>query len=118
MATITELMRASLGEVFDERDAARRRAVIARIYAPDVVFSDSEGTVVGRDALDAKAQAIQDSSPGLVFGPVGEVRVARDLGYLAWSLGPEDGPPVVQGVDIALVEGGVIARLYTLLLAS
>ena len=34
--TITELMHASLLEVFNERDRARRSAAIARIYADDI----------------------------------------------------------------------------------
>jgi hypothetical protein len=50
--------------------------------------------------------------------PAGSARVNQDLGYLAWSFGPEGVPPVVSGVDIALVRGGLIARLYTLLLSE
>ena len=112
------LGRANVGAVFNERDAGRRRAAIAETYAPDVAFSDPEETVTGHEALDAKAQAILDQSPGFVFTPAGEIHVVGDLGYLAWNLGPEGDPPVARGVDIALVENGVIARLYTLLLPA
>ena len=118
MATIEELMQANLGAVFSERDASRRRAAIARTYAPDVVFSDPEGTVTGHEALDAKAQAVLEQSPDFVFAPASEINVVDDLGYLAWNLGPEGQPPVVRGADIALVKNGVIARLYTVLLPA
>jgi hypothetical protein len=118
MAEIAELMRANLLGVFNERDPARRREVIAATYAPDVEFADPEGSVTGHDALDAKAQGLLDASPDFVFSPAGSVRVAGDLGYLPWQLGPEGAPPVVRGVDIALVADGRIARLYTLLLTD
>jgi SnoaL-like domain len=118
MADITDLMRANLLEVFNERDAGLRRAAIARTYAPDVRFSDPEETVTGHDALDAKAQRLLDQAPDLVFSPAGPPRVNHDLGYLAWNLGPDGGPPAVRGLDIALVENDLIARLYTLLLTD
>ena len=118
MATIEELMRATLFEVFGERDAARRRAAVERTYAADVRFSDAEGVVIGHDALDAKAQRILDGAPGFVFSPAGPVHVNQDLGQLAWNFGPPGQPPVVRGMDIALVEDGLIARIYTLLLTD
>jgi hypothetical protein len=111
-------MEANLGGVFNERDPARRRAAIARTYAADIAFSDPEGTVIGHEALDAKAQAVLDQSPGFVFSPDGDVQVVQDLGYLAWNLGREGGPPVIRGADVALVKDGLIARLYTMLLTG
>lgn len=109
------LMNSNLLEVFGERDEKRRAEAIARTYAPDVVFSDPEETVVGRDAVNAKAQKLLDGAPGFVFTASGPVRRAQDLGYLEWSFGPEGQPPVVRGIDIGLVENGVLAKLYTLL---
>jgi hypothetical protein len=116
--TIEDLMTANLLEVFNERDGDRRRAAIGRTYVPDVRFSDTEETSVGHDALDAKAQQLLDESPDFVFIPDGSIHVSEDLGYLAWGFGPLGKPPVVRGVDIALVSDGLITRLYTLLLAG
>jgi hypothetical protein len=118
MAEIEELMRANLMDVFGERDAERRRAAIGRTYHPDVRFADPDETVTGHDAVDAKAQGILDGAPDFVFAAAGPVRVSQDLGYLEWSLGPQGAPPVVRGVDIALVRDGLIASLYTLLLTD
>jgi hypothetical protein len=39
------------------------------------------------------------------------------MGYLAWTFGPEGAPPVVKGIDICFVENGLIAKIYTLLIA-
>ena len=111
-------MRANLLEVFNERDGTRRRAAIGRTYAPDVSFSDPDEIVVGHDALDAKAQRLLDESPGFVFTPGGSIYANHDLGYLTWNFGPAGQPPVVRGVDIALIENGLIQRVYTLLLTD
>lgn len=118
MTRIEQLMRANLLGVFGERDAERRRAAIAETYAPDVTFADPESTTTGTDALDAKAQSLLDGAPDFVFAPDGPVRVAGDLGYLAWGFGPQEGPPAVQGLDIALVVDGRIAKLWTFVLSD
>lgn len=118
MATIEELMHANLAEVFNERDAERRRAAIARTYVPGVEFSDPEETVTGHEALDAKAEAILAGAPDFAFSPGGPVHVVHDLGYLAWNFGPAGEPPAVRGVDVALVRDGLIASVYTLLLTD
>ena len=115
VASVTELMRANLLEVFNERDDAARRTAIARTYTPDVTFSDPEEVVTGHDALNAKAQRLLDQAPDFVFRPMGAILVNHDLGYLAWGFGPEGGEPVVRGLDIALVDDGLIRSIYPLL---
>lgn len=108
VATIEQLMRATLLEVFNERDGERRRAAIARTYTPDVRFADPEETV----------QKILDGAPGFLFTADGPVRITQDLGYLAWNFGSEGAAPVVRGADIALVADGLITSVHTLLLTD
>ena len=105
--TIRDLMRANLFEVFNERDPEERIAAIARTYTDDVVFSDPDEIVTGREALNNKAQKLLDKAPGFVFTAAGPIYVNHDLGYLACHFGPEGQPPVVSGTDIALVKGAV-----------
>lgn len=116
MASVEDLMRVNLFEVFGERDGDRRMAVIGRTYAADVEFFDPDEVVRGHEALSAKAQQILDGAPGFTFSAAAPVRVNHGLGYLPWGFGPDGEPPVVRGVDIALVEDGLIATVYTLLL--
>ncbi len=89
---IRDLMHANLFDVFNERDPERRIAAIAKTYTGDVVFSDPDEIVTGREALNNKAQKRLDKAPGF-----------------------EGQPPVVSGMDIAIVKEGRIATLYTLL---
>jgi hypothetical protein len=115
-ATIPELMRANLLDVFNERDRARRRAAIARIYATDIRWTDDDGVTVGHDALDAKAEELQAKLGDLQFVTAGPVHQTLGLGYLAFRLvepGGEGTP--VSGFDVAIVRDDHIAELYTVL---
>ena len=113
--TVSNLMEANLLRVFNERDAQRRAVAIESTYAPDVRWTDDEGIIVGREALEAKATALQSQMQGLVFTKASPVYQTHGLGYLAWNLGPEDGGPVASGFDVAIVRNGLISELYTVI---
>ena len=118
MPTIPELLQANLHRVFGERDAARRRAAIDDVYSEDVVFTDPEGSVTGRDALAAKAEALLAGAPDTFsFREDGPTYVGADSGALAWTLGPE-GAPVARGIDLITVRDDRITTLRTLLAPS
>ena len=80
LTEIARLMEANLLQVFDERDLARRREVIAHTYTADVRWTGDDGTTVGHDAL-------QDGPlTGLVFVKTGTVYGTTGLGFLAFDL--------------------------------
>lgn len=116
---IVGLMEANLLEVFNERDADRRWSVVNRIHAPDVRWADGEEVVVGRERLHAKAQQLLDGPlAGLGFTKSGQVHQVANMGFLAFDIfapGASEGEPLVSGFDVALVENGVIAQLFTVL---
>jgi hypothetical protein len=112
---ISNLMEMNLLGVFNERDARRRAAAIETTYAPDVRWTDDEGVSVGREALEAKAIALQSQLQGLVFTKATPVYQTRGFGYLAWNVGPEGGAPVATGFDVAIVRDDVISELYTVI---
>jgi hypothetical protein len=113
--TVSDLMEANQLGVFNERDARRRVSTIESTYTPDVRWTDDDGTTVGREALEAKAKALQSQMQGLVFAKAGPVYQTRGLGYLAWTLGPDGGDPVASGFDVAVVRGDLISELYTVI---
>jgi hypothetical protein len=112
---VSRLMEANLLRVFNERDDGRRAAAIRSTYAPDVRWTDDEGVSVGHEALETRAQALQQKSQGLMFTKASPVYQTLDFGYLAWHLGPEGGEPVASGFDVAIVRDDVIAELYTVI---
>ena len=112
------LLDANLHEVFSERDPDARRAAIERTYAEDVKFVDPEGEVVGREALDERAQELLDGAPGdYVLGEDGPRYVGTDTAALAWRLGPPNSP-AARGIDILTVRDGRVIVLRTLLVSE
>jgi hypothetical protein len=111
------LMEANLLQVFNERDAARRSEVIARTYTGDVRWTDDDGTTVGHDALNTKAQQLLDGPlAGLVFVTKGAVYGTTGMGFLAFDLITDGGnTPVVSGFDVAVINDHRISELWTVL---
>ena len=114
------LMEANLLQVFNERDPARRREVIARTYTADMRWTDDYGTTVGHDALNTKAQQLQDGPlTGLMFVKKGAVYGTTGLGFLAFDLIAAGGDtPVVSGFDVAVIKDHRISELWTVLTTS
>jgi hypothetical protein len=113
MSSVSELLAANLHDVFGNRDALTRQAAIERVYAEDVVFTDPDGTVHGRAAVEAKAAALLAGVPSdFVFTEDGERYVATDIGALAWAFGPINAP-VARGIDVITVAHGTITSIRT-----
>jgi len=111
--TVPQLLNASLHDVFGNRDAASRRAAIDAVFAEDVAFTDPEGTVHGRDALEEKAAGLLAGAPdSFAFVEDGRLYASEDTGALGWAFGPP-GAPVLHGIDVITVRDGVVATLTT-----
>ena len=118
MATIPELLRTNLHQVFGRDSAARRQAIEAS-YAADATFTDPEHSTTGWDGIEQTATAFLASAPDdFVFvedGPIysGPGLGGTEAGALPWAFGPV-GAPVVHGIDIITVRDGTIVSLNTL----
>jgi len=115
MPEAKELLHSNLHEVFSERDPERRWAAIERTYTEDVRFIDSEGELVGRQALSDRAQKLLDGFPAsFVLEEDGPRYVGINTAALAWRLGPP-AQPVARGIDILTIHDGRVSVLRTLL---
>ena len=113
---IETLMHANLLDVFNERDGRKRQAAAKRIYAQGVRWTDEEGVVTGRDALEAKCVNLQSNLGDLQFQADGPVRQVPGFGLLAWRLVDSDGSQQMSGFDAALIKGRLITDLWTVLI--
>jgi hypothetical protein len=111
------LMETNLLQVFNERDPARRREVIARTYTADIRWTDDDGTTVGHDELNTRAQQLLDGPlAGLEFIKTGAVYGTTGLGYMAFDLIADgEDTPVVSGFDVATIKDHRISELWTVL---
>lgn len=109
-----QLMERNVSEVFDERDPGRRGRAIAELYAEDCALYDADGQSIGRAAVsDRVGRILDDSAPGFAFRVVGRAEVIHDLGRLRWESGPAGAPPVLAGMDVAVLANEKIQTLYT-----
>jgi hypothetical protein len=97
---------------WNETDAARRQAAIARAWAPDARYRDPLMASDGHAGIDAMLAAVQARFPGFVLRRTSKVDCHNGSARFSWSLGPAAGPTVVEGVDFcALAADGRLASV-------
>ncbi len=111
--TVEFLIRQNLITVFSERDAEKRRAVIASLWAPDGIFIDPDGVHVGRAAIDQTAEQLLRKYRAFVFTELGPVDGYHGIGRLAWGFGPPGAAPAMTGIDVLVSANEQISALYT-----
>jgi len=84
---------------WNETDASRRQAGIARAWAPSARYRDPLMASDGHAGIDAMLASVQAKFPGFVLRRTSGVDCHNGSARFAWSLGPEAGPAVVEGVD-------------------
>ncbi|MFP3961695.1 nuclear transport factor 2 family protein [Actinomadura fulvescens] len=101
-------------DIWNEKDAAARRAAIDEVWTENAAYTDPLVAVEGRDALDATIAAVQQQFPDFVFRLAGNVDAHHDLARFTWELGPAGAEEaVVAGFDVAVfAEDGRIDRVH------
>jgi hypothetical protein len=84
---------------WNETDAGRRQAGIARAWAAAGRYRDPLMAGTGHAEIDGLLAAVQARFPGFVLKRTSKVDSHNDAVRFTWSLGPESGPTVVEGVD-------------------
>ena len=112
---VSTLLEDSLLKVWSERDEKQRIKIMQQIYAPDVVFyeSDAGPAIAGHQPMNELIKKLQSQWPA-TFGFVLTTPVVSNHGvsHVAWTLGVPHEPPAASGMDIALIEHGLIKSLY------
>ena len=114
--TIEKLLIRHLPDVFGERDPARRATAIEVIFDRDCLFSDPLGRHVGHRELEDTVAALKAQFPDpCLLADRAASRALQNCGRFAWAFGPPHEPRRITGLDVAVVNAGRIAALYTLL---
>ena len=106
MSPATELIDRYIA-MWNETDAARRQALIARTWSGQARYLDPLMQGEGHAGIDAMVAGVQQAYPGNRFRRTSEVDVHHDCVRFCWTLGPEGGPALAQGVDFGLLAGDV-----------
>jgi hypothetical protein len=112
VSTAADATIAAYVATWNETDAARRLAAIARAWDAAGRYRDPLMASEGHAGIDAMLAGVQARFPGFVLKRTSKVDNHNDWVRFAWSLGPADGAAVVEGVDFcALAPDGRLASV-------
>jgi hypothetical protein len=104
MSTVTQLIDDYIA-MWNETDSGRRRDLIARVWTNNASYVDPVLQGDGRTGIDAMVQALQQRFPGHRFARTSEVDMHHDRVRFSWTLAPEGGAAIVEGVDFGVLAG-------------
>lgn len=110
MTDLTDLIDRYIA-MWNETDAARRQALIARVWTENASYLDPVMQGDGRSGIDAMVQGVQQRFPGHRFRRTSAVDAHHDRLRFCWELAPEAGPALVKGTDIGVVTGDRLAAI-------
>lgn len=89
--------------IWNERDASRRRALIAQTWTEDASYLDPLMRGEGHAAIEAMIQAVQEQFAGHRFQMRHQVDSHNNQVRFSWDLAPEGGAGIAGGTDFATV---------------
>jgi hypothetical protein len=113
---VKNLMKQNLLGVFSERDAVKRRSLIAKIWDTKGIFIDPEGRYVGHAAINDAAEQLQRRFPDFAFSELADGDAYSGVGRLRWGFGPPSEPRKITGMDVVVASDDPrITAVYTFL---
>jgi hypothetical protein len=110
MRTATKLAEDYIS-LWNETDAARRRALLAATWTPGACYLDPLMKGAGHGEIDALIAGVQQRFPAFRFSMLGAADGHGDVVRFSWALGPQDGEAVVKGTDFVRRDGDKIAAV-------
>ncbi len=92
--------------IWNDTDAASRRALIARTWTEDARYLDPLMAGEGHVGIDGMIAAVQQRFPDFRFSLLGSPDAHADRLRFSWALGPQGGEAIVKGTDFAVIKDG------------
>jgi hypothetical protein len=89
--------------IWNDTDAASRRALIARTWTEDAQYVDPLMQSQGQPGIDAMIAGVQQRFPDFRFSLLGKPDAHADRLRFSWGLGPQGSEAVIKGTDFATV---------------
>ena len=87
---------------WNERDAARRRELVAKTWAEDGSYIDAHRHGTGHDAIDRMLAATQEQFPGYRLNLVSGIETHNNFVRFSWAAGgTPEAPLYLGGTDFA-----------------
>ena len=111
MSNVNELIVSYLA-AWNERDAKRRRELVAKTWTDGGSYIDAHRSGVGHDAIDAMIEATQKMFPGYRLYLVSGIETHNGYVRFSWAAGgTPEAPLYLGGTDFAVIskEGRLIS---------
>lgn len=101
-------------ECWNERDPARRAALLNALFAEDASYRDPLMAAEGRAGIGALIEGVQARFPEFRFAPAGRADGFGACLRFSWQLGPEGAAAApIEGTDFAELDAGGRLRAVT-----
>jgi len=98
-------------EVWNERDAQRRDALLVATWTEDATYVDRLMRGDGRAQISGLISAVHERFPGFRFSLLGAADGYGDVVRFCWGLGADGGTAVIKGTDFVRRTGDRIASV-------
>lgn len=95
--------------LWNETDAARRGALLARQWTAGAVYVDPLARAEGPAEIGAYIAGVHDRFPDYRFALIGAADGHSDHVRFRWSLGPAGAEAPIEGSDVVTLVGGRVA---------
>ena len=96
---------------WSERNVEVRKKNIPEVYAPDLTIIDPHFTASSRDDVNALIEGLQSQFPTYSFRLRKPIEAHHNTARLYWQFGSEEHPDADTGMDVFIVEDGLIKTL-------
>ena len=105
MSHVNELV-ATYIAAWNERDATRRRELIASTWSSGGSYVDAHRNAAGHEAIDAMLNTVQQQLPGYQVRFVSGIEAHNGRVRFSWAAGGTEGAPLyIGGTDFAMLGG-------------
>lgn len=102
MSNVNEMVAGYIA-AWNERDAKKRREIIAKTWTDDGVYIDAHRKGIGHDQIDTMIAAVQDRFAGYQFRLRSGIEAHNDYVRFSWAAGGmENAPLYFAGTDFAV----------------
>src|SRR6202051_2246746 len=98
-------------DLWNERSADRRRAMLSQHWARDAKYVDPLMSGDGHDGVDALISGVQARFPDFRFQLIGQPNGFGEHLRFSWGLGPDGADSPIKGTDFAVVHDGKIKSI-------
>lgn len=99
-------------QIWNEKDAAKRTALMNEAYASDIEMVDRHFIANGHTEITGFVEGLQSKNPDAQFTHVKPIESHHNIARLFWQFSTQENPAITTGMDLFVIENGKVQKLY------